>query len=59
MPSAAAGGGAWTAAEQAGLTVEVASVEVPDANQDAAILTVNSAGYLITVRNGKIRAIRQ
>ncbi|MFI7643320.1 hypothetical protein [Nonomuraea sp. NPDC049400] len=50
----------WTtAAEQAGLTVEVASVEVPDANRDAVIVTVNGAGYLITVRNGKIRAIGQ
>lgn len=43
------------AAEQAGLTVEVTSLEVPE-NHDAAIVTVNGREYVVSVRNDEISA---
>lgn len=39
------------AAEQAGLTVEVVSLEVPDVNYDAAVVEVDGEQYVVTVRS--------
>lgn len=47
----------WTAAaEKAGLSVEVASWDVPDVNHDAGIVEADGVRYRITVRNDEISA---
>lgn len=48
---------AWNfAARAAGLRVFIVSYEVPDVNRDAAIVEADGAEYVLTVRDGEVRA---
>jgi hypothetical protein len=44
------------AARAVGLTVEIASYEVPDLNNDAAIVDVDGTKYVLTVRQDEVHA---